>query len=288
MMVKIMRFLPALRIHSWGGLGSQLFTAYLILKIKERFTGRRIKVILHSSGLTYRVPEFDFDKLGVRTVFVDDYKEENPESKSEQTPEFLNNKIRKIITKFGLPMLRRMNLILNLDSKGSFTSVKFFTLTLRGHYTRLDIEKKYVESLYKLISEETYNSIARQFDLTIHYRLGDLLTLSQKSPIHFKRLEKLIDTYKIDSLKTIVLTDSQALDYQDFFQGSEFFSVLSPTNVGAAHALNICIHSKFFIGTGAKLSLWASIFRSVLFNRNSYLPIELIWIKDNKLSITWY
>lgn len=288
MIVKIMRFLPALRIHSWGGLGSQLFTAYLILKIKESFTGRRIKVILHSSGLTYRVPEFDFEKLGVCTVFIDDYKEENPKSKSKQTPEFLNYKIRQIITKFGLPILRRMNLILNLDSKGSFASVKFFTLALRGHYTKLDIENKYVESLYNLLFEGTINSIAQQFDLTIHYRLGDLLTVTQKSPIHFKRLENLIRIYKLDSLKTIVLTDSTVRDYQTFCQDSDFFSALHPRNIGAAHALNICIHSQCFIGTGAKLSLWASIFRSVLFHKNSYLPIELIWINDNKLLITWY
>ena len=70
-MNQILRFLPALRVHSWGGFGSQLFTAYVVLKLQKQFTNRRIKVVVHTSGVTRRVSEFDFETLGVEMIQVE-------------------------------------------------------------------------------------------------------------------------------------------------------------------------------------------------------------------------
>ena len=45
-MKRINSLLPEIRVHTWGGFGSQLFTAHLILRLKYRFPGRNIKVII--------------------------------------------------------------------------------------------------------------------------------------------------------------------------------------------------------------------------------------------------
>ena len=51
------RFLPPLRIHSWGGLGSQLFAIALAEELKVIFPKRSFKIVLHTGGVTRRLPE---------------------------------------------------------------------------------------------------------------------------------------------------------------------------------------------------------------------------------------
>ena len=74
MLTQIRTVLPALRVHSWGGFGSQLFTAYIILKVQNRYPGRRIKVVVHTSGVTRRFSEFNFEQLGTKVIQVEDYR----------------------------------------------------------------------------------------------------------------------------------------------------------------------------------------------------------------------
>ena len=82
MLSRVFSLLPVLKIHSWGGFGSQLFTAYVILKVQKRYPGRRIKVIVHTSGVTRRVSEFEFAKLGAKVVQVEDFENIEKQSKS--------------------------------------------------------------------------------------------------------------------------------------------------------------------------------------------------------------
>ncbi len=74
MKYKINSFLPALRVHTWGGFGSQLFTAYLILKLQRDIPQRSIVAVNHTSGVSRRTTEFDFDSLGVASRQIEDFK----------------------------------------------------------------------------------------------------------------------------------------------------------------------------------------------------------------------
>ena len=67
--------LPALRVHSWGGFGSQLFAAHAILRIQKLFPYRRIKVIIHSSGVTKRTKEVDFSLIGINAFQKEDFEQ---------------------------------------------------------------------------------------------------------------------------------------------------------------------------------------------------------------------
>ena len=65
--------LPNLRIHSWGGLGSQLFAAHIVLRLKQQYPGRRVRVIVHTSGVTKRYTELNFTRLGIKIIEIDDF-----------------------------------------------------------------------------------------------------------------------------------------------------------------------------------------------------------------------
>jgi len=43
-----------------------------------------------------------------------------------------------------------------------------------------------------------------------------------------------------------------------------------------------------FVGTEAKLSLWAAIFRDTVHNEHSLLPNELKWHEEIGLKANWY
>ena len=63
-----------LRIHCWGGLGSQLYAVALIYDLLKRFPKRKITLYLHTSGATRRHSEIE----GIADIFeikqVDDFK----------------------------------------------------------------------------------------------------------------------------------------------------------------------------------------------------------------------
>ena len=58
-----------LRIHSWGGLGSQLFALSLIFDLVRKFPKKRIELIHHTAGVTRRLFEVDF-MLNSKTELV--------------------------------------------------------------------------------------------------------------------------------------------------------------------------------------------------------------------------
>ena len=146
---KLLEVLPALRIHSWGGFGSQLFTAYVVLRIQKQYPGRRIKVVIHTSGVTRRESEFDFQVLGVNFLQKEDYKRNTIlyEKGSDSAPLHVSMiKNAKSILYFILKFLR---LVQSADSDSSYNLIRFWTLALRGHYTRLTLDKALVEHLYQ-------------------------------------------------------------------------------------------------------------------------------------------
>ena len=51
------RLYPNIYIHCWGGLGSQLFAWILMAETKEKFKHRRVKLVMHESGITLRKSE---------------------------------------------------------------------------------------------------------------------------------------------------------------------------------------------------------------------------------------
>ena len=281
----INQLLPRLKIHSWGGFGSQLFTCYLILMLKERYPGRRIKVIIHTSGVTRRTLEINFTSQNVKFAVAEDYRNSN-----SQMAKIASKKVSVLLISALKSFIRRMveeaKFVLNSNNDKSFTAIKPWTLSLRGHYTNLTLKPNLVQQLYNLLFQ---SNLLEQFPSTvIHYRLGDLIYLESKSPVTPQRIVKLIEELFITPERALLLTDASPEEYYSFVEESEFLKDFKPVNQSPLETLKFCVRSEILIGTSAKIAIWAAIFRQFIFQRNTYLPKELRWSKTNGLDSIWY
>jgi hypothetical protein len=288
MLSRVFSLLPVLKIHSWGGFGSQLFTAYVILKVQKRYPGRRIKVIVHTSGVTRRVSEFEFAKLGAKVVQVEDFENIEKQSKSVINSLHQSSNALKLLKKIAFRLLKALRIVQTADTNQSLDSVSLWTLALRGHYTQLSLDKELITCLYKILFENRGFQRSTNGSAIIHYRLGDLLSLVEKSPISPERVEKVLELAgpKIGSTK--VLSDSSEIEYRNFVTGSRVLSSLMLKTLEPVPSLWLCITANVFIGTGTKLSLWAAIFRDIMHSDRSFLPNELKWAEVIGLKADWY
>lgn len=287
-MNQIFSVFPALRVHSWGGLGSQLFTAQLILKLKHRFPRRRIKVILHTAGVTRREAEFDFETLGVKVQQTEDFNFRDKKSRDEVSFDKFQAGFFHLIKHFSLLILRKFHFIISADDEANFALLRIWTFMIRGHYTQLTIEKDIVRELYELVSNQEKVSSRDEYKIIVHCRLGDLLKLSQKSPIDALRLDTLLENLNVSPQAVLVVTDSPFNEFMEYSTGTRILNNCQHGNFSSFETLDRCVLAQEFIGTSAKLSLWAAIFRHFLMNMNTYLPVDLIWIKKAGLKATWY
>ena len=288
MLTQFRAVLPELRVHSWGGFGSQLFTAYVILKAKKRYPGRRLKVVIHTSGVTRRVSEFDFEKLGIKQIQVEDYKNLNMQSHSKVDSFSRHFKLFKTLKKNLSKVLKWLRVIQLANSDESFNSIMPWTLALRGHYTRISLDTELIHCLFQLLFDKSSFLTSKETELIIHYRLGDLLNLDEKSPIKPKRIEELLLLLTYNKSKLMVLSDSSEKQFKDFVSGNTILSSLRSETLEPLPSLWLCINSDIFIGTGTKLSLWAAIFREVIDENPSFLPVELDWVKPFCRQVNWY
>ena len=169
-----------------------------------------------------------------------------------------------------------------------FNLISFWTLSIRGHYTRLSLDKLFVESLYEVLFLQESPFKTQKNELVVHYRLGDLLNLEEKQPIDVDRVECVLNELRVQTNHLVLLSDSDQEEMADFLKNSKILKFYKPSNYGPNKTLRVCIEAESFVGTGAKLSLWAAIFRYVIHDRESYLPTELNWSSGNGLKVNWY
>jgi len=285
---KINYFLPALRVHTWGGFGSQLFTAYIILKLQRDIPQRRIMAVNHTSGVSRRTIEFDFESIGVASKQIEDFNGEDV-----TTTGFIPNKgilgrffqFLKVLT---VRFIKGTKIIVEANSDTSFSSIEPWTLALRGHYTNISLENDLVKDLYELLINSRNHAKVNSSKVVIHYRLGDLLTLKEKSPISTKRIDAILSLIIAKNVVPMLLTDSSEDEFSKYVSQSSILQKCIPITLDPLHTLQFCIGAEVFVGTGAKISLWAAIFRQFLLQQTSYLPNELKWSAKNGLSINWY
>ena len=272
-----------IKVHSWGGYGSQLFTAYLVLKLQEMQPRRRIKVVVHTSGVTRRSIEFNFRDLGVEVIERDDFV--SSFKIGESSRQNLGGRLVYLLKIVFKRVLTNTHLVESANCDSSVKAIKPWTLSIRGHYTLLKLEYNIVERLFSLILKQNEDSRIRKFYFVLHYRLGDLLSLEQKSPITARRIESLIDRAGIKLESAILLTDSDPVESHVFLRDEAILRSLEIESFEPRATLLICAKADVFAGTNAKLSLWAAIFRQYVFRNRSYLPLELSWAQTKGLDL---
>ena len=285
---KLNSFLPALRVHTWGGFGSQLFTAYLILKLQRDITQRRILAVNHTSGVSRRTAEFDFDSLGVASKQIEDFKVREVTATGFISDEGILGSFFQFLKVLTVRFLKATKIIVEANSDTSFGSIKPWTLALRGHYTNISLESDLVIDLYALLINTQSHTKVNFSKVVIHYRLGDLLTLKEKSPVSTERIDAILSSIISKNGVPMLLTDSSQDEFSKYVSESSMLQKCIPITLDSLHTLQLCIGAEVFVGTGAKISLWAAIFRQFLLKQTSYLPNELKWSAKNGLSVNWY
>jgi len=288
LLVRTQTLLPALRIHSWGGLGSQLFALNAYFRIKAKFPSRRLIIIHHTGGITERKYELNFPQILV--LEKRDYKEAKMESSHLIKS---SSSFRKVVGRVLGNRLFAMGFINRLNTELELSQLKFWTMHIRGHYTRLDIPRKNLELIDQLLSNLAFkfkDQIGGGEGLYLHLRLGDLLTKKEESLVTPSELRKAIDRNR-KGRKIYVFSDSSKDEVFSFvgeLQDSLYVPATHPSVV-----IYLCVKSPLFIGTNSKISFWIAAIRENRNSRNkSIVPENILnWLSQvitnfSHLSIT--
>ena len=245
-------------VHSWGGLGSQLFAYSTAEYLGQRYPKKQISIVLHSSGVTKRAPAIDFLGEKYKIIVKDDF--------DDRLKSDINVSKSKLILKQILKMImEKSHLVLEGNSTLEQRKIKPWTLVLRGHYSYAEISKNTLKIMAKKIEDLIEPGFRQNFKrasyIGLHYRLGDLVKLDNKSHIE----PTVISTYVLQVAKVNHVTDihiysddlvlarnllSNELNDSAFFNEADIWVAI----------VNL-IHSDYFIGTNSKISIWIILFR---------------------------
>jgi len=130
-------------------------------------------------------------------------------------------------------------------------------------------------------SSESSFTISRKQNINLdvlHYRLGDLLSLAEKSPIDTKRIANAIQEAEAGFTRALwVLSDSpsHAVDLLKR-EDVQVKLKIDDGSLNAWQTLMAMSNANIFIGTNSKLSIWAIIFRALLLQEaTSYVSTEV-------------
>ena len=242
----------------------------------------------HTSGVSRRTTEFDFDSLGVASRQIEDFKRREVTATGFIPDKGILGRFFQFLKVLTVRFLKGTKIIVEANSDTSFSLIKPWTLALRGHYTNISLEKDLVKDLYELLINSQNHTKVNSSKIVIHYRLGDLLTLKEKTPVSTERLDAILSSIISKDVVPMLLTDSSQDEFSKYVSQSSMLQKCIPVTLDPLHTLQLCIGADVFVGTGAKISLWAAIFRQFLLKQTSYLPNELKWSAKNGLSVNWY
>jgi hypothetical protein len=241
-----------LRVHCWGGLGSQLYALSTAHDLKVKYPIRKIKLVLHTGGVTKRLSELDFIRnIDFEILQINDFDMQDKGFKNQN--HLIKVRLKSLLSK----ILYSLNFIVSANSNLDFDKVRPWTVSIRGHYFNRTVSTDFYSYLLKHIELDEKHPNLSQIKVAIHYRMGDLLTLTEKS---MSPVNKIIDVIKLvqkmhSNLKIYVYSDSPQIAKKTLSNAGltdEFVVSDLPT----IDLIRACVGADFFIGTGSKVSLW--------------------------------
>ena len=264
------KLFPAIRIHVWGGLGSQLYAVALSIDIKLKFPSRRIRFITHSGGVTRRIlePSLFHGKVKFKDDYTNNYEES---SRVTNQTRVVKSIIKNILFKAGL--------FNDANNEKSIESMKPWVITIRGHYSSRDLSRSTVLRVWRNVEKDfkaNQNEIQQDF-LAVHYRLGDLQFLPNKSPIEQEKIQDIVaKTVKKNIIGSLYLySDSIQIATARLKNLIPQLSVI-PRDLTPLETVYECVQSSIFIGTNSKLSVWIVLFKIAKDSKGQcFLPTEI-------------
>ena len=258
------------KIHCWGGLGSQMYAWALYERLEIRFPNRKLKLIFHTGGVTKRLPDLESLFIKNEKDFVQDFESSENLNSGKSSNKKLINAIKKNFIRATKQVLISTGFVASANNELEFSKLKPWVVSVRGHYSelRIDLETIMFMKTRTENSGSNFRIILNQNeDLDVlHYRLGDLLSLAEKSPIDTKRIVNAIQETKAGTTRALwVLSDSpsQAVELLQR-EDPEIRVKFDDGSLDAWQSLMAMSSANIFIGTSSKLSIWAIIFRALL------------------------
>jgi hypothetical protein len=268
------RFQIPLKIHCWGGLGSQLFAVSLYYDLKKNFPNRNVSLVLHQGGVTKRASEIEGIFFDLQSAHVEDFSAIGVKEGDRLVAK------SKTIRHHLKEILKSARVIMTLDDNEDLKSVMPWTYSVRGHYSYRFLGESSISNLFLNFTPQGKSRFQMnsgvELDIGVHYRLGDLVDLESKSPMDVYRLANACRTVLSNSFQSHVTLFS---DSPDLALGSlkAFMSNISLTssNLPTWETIGSLSRSRVFIGTFSKISIWVVIFRYYSPTKLvSYMPIE--------------
>jgi hypothetical protein len=259
-----------LKIHAWGGLGSQLFAVALLKDIEKAHPGRKIVIFLHTGGITRRVPEVVDLFPEISFNYKDDYSVSRIGSASS------TKNPRILLATYLKRLLTSVRLLQTCNDDSSFKRISFWTRSIRGHYSYRTITKEFLEMLNDRLCKVSPNNEINYGVCSIHYRLGDLLLLENKHPLAPKTVlqefERLSNIFNFSQVEIFSDSSTLAMELLDPFGLHE----MTTPDADTVSVMVRASQSQYFLGTSSKVSFWIAAIRSKVFDKQSSIPSQNI------------
>jgi hypothetical protein len=253
-----------IRIHCWGGLGSQLYAWALYEDIVLKYPHRKFVLLLHNSGLTKRSSDLQFLKRDIDIHEINDYKlgvEEAPNlSGQDKVPKF-----RFILKSFAV----RLKFLVYIDNDQDINKLRFWTMSVRGHYSMRIVSDKAIKMMRcRAIKcgKDWFNTLSDggnfKDSLSIHLRLGDLLVLKAKKPITFDVVAKQVNSIIAQNSQLsnlVVASDSPELAVAEISIRLSKTLSMEVVDEDPWNTITKLVKTNCFLGTNSKISVWVSL-----------------------------
>ena len=258
-----------LKIHCWGGLGSQLLALNYYLRVQELYPRKRIILVLHTGGITARNSEVDFLSNRINLLKVDDYRAGVNDKQSRAST---SRPIFYFLKVFIKSLANYFRFVITDDKK--VLKVKFWTFSVRCTYTSNVLRKQDIVHMADILGI-TSNSLEQNF-IGVHYRLGDLPSLKPSALVPLDSISKIVN----DLIKTGAVIDKVRIYSDSIVENSNLQLPREIDSewksVDTLQTISELSKTKYFIGTSSKVSLWIAIFRLCLAVPGSiYLPVNI-------------
>ena len=259
-MLNLNSLLPPLRVHSWGGLGSQLNALAFTLDFLAISPGRRVHLVIHTGGVTRRYMEIA-EILPSNIIW-------------REINDFVHNantqKSKNGLRHFASMLSSQLRIIVFPERNRDFTKIKLWTISSRGHYSYMSFSENTIHKIFELITKSSAES--RNYENVIHYRLGDLLSVG-KGFVESSNIIQLANSIGIKEWH--VLTDSPGEARKMFNDLSSKHSMADVYDLAPRALIKTGVQSRIFVGTTSKLSIWICVFRIHLNSGVTFMPKQL-------------
>ena len=240
-----------LKVHIWGGLGSQLFGLAFILELRKLgFTPERMCVVFHEGGVTKRNIEIEeFLPSNLQRKIVKDFESNSLDNSKNYFKKILFYVIRKILLVSKIV----------IEANSNREKIMPWTLSCRGHYRFRFIEPEIIRSIFnRVVGSLTNEKVFGISELVIHYRLGDLIGL--KPTLSSNQVIALAKENLWDGIERIRIFVEDPKDLCDFPSVIDDIAV-TIDSAQVNQVIESGVMSYLFIGTDSKISIWIALFR---------------------------